>query len=1660
MLMIVSTLFVVNTVNKNYLIAAGDPIPENNGMGLNYTYMWDITEKMSNIVHEYPEDTIPKGRAFGSLGCEQYAAQIIYKEMNDNLSINPKLEKLEPLGVPFDKRYYAQMMDVEGYRLTIEHPNYTTLPRNVPLTECFPIVAVWKDHLFGEFTHNYSMLESEDVRIISDSYFSEDWPFGGSLTGEYYNVPCYSPNDFASIIGNVTFIEDSTELPSDQTGYVFILDEKTGCENILNNISNITSVILLHSDNTKYNVSNVTKYAFPIERVNGSDENITDTIERLENGEIIFADNVCDTSQVTFTYDLASANWPPFNYTIIAQLDLDLPQERLLWMGQSYKIAEWLTKRSLALWGLNDLMDCFNVPFKCKGFIIYSDKNDDTHYMLLSSTAWSGILDPIAEFPGPYLPVFSINNTVGEFLAEQGPNSDNTISGYINQVYYEGTTSNNGIDAYDIVGHITIPKSPEDAIVVISNRHDSWFGECPLDSGAGAGIVLGIAKYFKEYDIIPKYNLTFLQDTGEELQFRGAQFYSDNHSDDNIIRFIGADQLGMEQQETYLNLFYKNDSTRKIVYAIANETQYDQRTKYNITHNPAEADDRPPREFGAKWGDGTDDHVWKRREIYDDSTPCDTIVVNKEGWTSHHQTGLNFREGDSLKNTNRSDLNITFELFWNITKYFCVNPDCEFDNVDITTYDSPNDGDTLPDTVRAEFSIDSILPSDRVMVNATLRDQNDNGAVVAWKVVNYTITTLSQSNPHNITITIPDEYAQGDYTLQLRLYNSTGRINITVDSDDDEPNEIRESDSFQLYHPFGNPTPGDLYSNTEDVIRGSYFTANEYGTARNITAYVHCGNVSGPPSIHSVCMIYRKSDNKLIGRTEDTNPVTGASPDWVVYNFTEPYPVLEEDTEYVLVCWSEAPCYLYYDHMVCMSRGRHNHTVYGSPPDPIVWDVPDNNNLYSIYCGYRNDTNPPWITNVTEDPHIVGFGGNVTITADVIDNESGVKNVTVIIGYPGGKSENQTMSLISNNTYQYVFDDSWLVGQYSYDIWAVDNYDNPVDENKSGHFHVSAEASISIATLQDSYSGNQYINITDPPNPLENYSLIDQGQTWNKYYNETTGQNILEVSAGPINYQEEIIWMTINNTLGQLAENHPAYVYGYRSGNNRGLYGAYFKSNAQSEWPVAFTYNKSDDPTIHAVRSKLVGVGYVDPQNNWAYQYLQNVQSSLGQLNGDSITYSGVFSGTDVTWSYGNTGLKEEITLSNTTKTVLQNHPPSQYGLNNASSYLVFITKLDYQNLNLYNSSGMLDGNFTVSDEGLDLKDVLGQFKCALPLGEAYELNNQSARQKLTYRIIHLNGSTYLLSGLKVSYLNAMTFPVVIDPTLSVNSHHNDGFISSSSTSYNTAWGATSGTIDSSSTYLTIGQKKAGFPISTYYINRGFVLFNTTALPSNAYLDSAILSLYKKDDYSTTDFAITIQNGQPTYPHNPLQTGDYDKGHYSGDGGSLNTAYFVNGRNNITVTELGWINETGWTKFCLRSNRDISGTTPTGNEYVNVYSTDAPLQSYVPKLIITYRNQSKIKNTGDTDIQGYLLIQVQFYNSTQGKWLVDNDTINETTARTVTSGNQLPLDIIFNGHVRASDLIHGTGTYRVYTAFRDPDGNILRTNDDTELVAWWQFSKT
>ena len=102
--------------------------------------------------------------------------------------------------------------------------------------------------------------------------------------------------------------------------------------------------------------------------------------------------------------------------------------------------------------------------------------------------------------------------------------------------------------------------------------------------------------------------------------------------------------------------------------------------------------------------------------------------------------------------------------------------------------------------------------------------------------------------------------------------------------------------------------------------------------------------------------------------------------------------------------------------------------------------------------------------------------------------------------------------------------------------------------------------------------------------------------------------------------------------------------------------------------------------------------------------------------------------------------------------------------------------------------------------------------------------------------------------------------------------------------------------------------------------------------------------------------------------------------------------------------------------------------------------------------------ESKIENTGSMNISGYLLMQVQFYQT--GEWVLADDTVNEDTPRTINAGDTLALDTIFNGNVDTFDLIkeHGTGTYRVYMAFRDPNGNVLICNDESLMTDNYEFT--
>jgi hypothetical protein len=191
-----------------------------------------------------------------------------------------------------------------------------------------------------------------------------------------------------------------------------------------------------------------------------------------------------------------------------------------------------------------------------------------------------------------------------------------------------------------------------------------------------------------------------------------------------------------------------------------------------------------------------------------------------------------------------------------------------------------------------------------------------------------------------------------------------------------------------------------------------------------------------------------------------------------------------------------------------------------------------------------------------------------------------------------------------------------------------------------------------------------------------------------------------------------------------------------------------------------------------------------------------------------------------------------------------------------------------------------------------------------------------------------------------------------------VGSTSSDGRLGKeSATSYSAAQSATvADYLYDATTYMIIGQSYSFPGVDNWWEHRSYIPFDTSFLGTDAVISSAILSFKGYFDASAADFNITIQNGQPTYPHIPLITSDFNKNYYSGNGGTFNTSNFAVGNYmNITLNADGisWISKTGITKFCLRSSKDISATAPSGDEFVEIYSYEAGASSQ-PKLYLTY----------------------------------------------------------------------------------------------------------
>jgi len=215
-------------------------------------------------------------------------------------------------------------------------------------------------------------------------------------------------------------------------------------------------------------------------------------------------------------------------------------------------------------------------------------------------------------------------------------------------------------------------------------------------------------------------------------------------------------------------------------------------------------------------------------------------------------------------------------------------------------------------------------------------------------------------------------------------------------------------------------------------------------------------------------------------------------------------------------------------------------------------------------------------------------------------------------------------------------------------------------------------------------------------------------------------------------------------------------------------------------------------------------------------------------------------------------------------------------------------------------------------------------------------------------------------------------------PELTVYSSASEGLLYGETTThtYSFIHDYATGSVYDSLTYIKIGQFYSA--PSYYTINRGFLFFDTSGLPDDVTISQVVLHLYNVDvvQVGQSGWNLVVQNGQPTYPHDPLEIGDYLHSHYSGDGGSISsTDINTSGLGYFTITlnstGRGWINKTGLTKFALRLSTDISSTPPAegaAGKETTYLGTNERGSEYRAKLVITYAISPTVTTQAVSDI--------------------------------------------------------------------------------------------
>jgi len=822
------TIFTENELNVKATSTTGGNV------GLDYDTIYEKLETLSYVVFNasLKDHGIYKGRDFGTVG-DWWAADRI-KEWMIKFSVNltgSDVEK-ERIGYfnSFSDYWYPKKSDIEGFSLQLKNGTHEAF--TISTNESMPVVS--KTLLHYIFPKHYTTSDfctiERYTKIMDDTHPLDEYDY------KMFNVTytrINDPNNFSQmgLDDELVFIDNYSNASfEDIEGRIHLI-------NVSNNELNETVNHIADANATGYilirdNVNDIQGWDFPIPGIAVSDENGSLIKSYIQNESL-------------------------FNVSALTP-EPPIPEQGNLMIYYFNNTGQFLEKK---IW-LVDMQDFTEIWFpvalnirsiQCRiaGILWYDSGSYDpmTHsenvpnfweplfFIKFSSGTKKSIKKQYDSFSGLRKPWIYINKTI---IADDGPHDIGTWVGNpkneVKAKFLLNWSKNPNVESYNV--YCTVPgKNPSKTVIISGGHYDGFWGQMATDNAAGVAVMLGILKYMNDNHITPKCNLVFITFSGEEYIDKGSRGYVLRHWDEidpnDIECIINLDVLAHDQVGSTLYIHssdrwqpLKKILINNIVTQIAESTNYQDANLNKYTLVALVPWDRGWLGDPLAYYPGVDEFPFWLRGIT-------AINFGKEPYNkTRHQTGSNHTRGDNMTHIDWNDLNYTTDLVWNVSKYFCVNPDCWFEDITYQTWDSPDDNNEYNDSVNVTFSINTSLPHDRVWVKATLISQ-DHPILCRYKTQQHYIITPSGIQD-TLTITLLPRAPKGNYILQVFLYNSTGEVDRSLITLFDYldfgkyANETYQTDEFYLHPPNDPPaTPLQPWGNTSIVNRGLFpYTTN------------------------------------------------------------------------------------------------------------------------------------------------------------------------------------------------------------------------------------------------------------------------------------------------------------------------------------------------------------------------------------------------------------------------------------------------------------------------------------------------------------------------------------------------------------------------------------------------------------------------------------------------------------------------------------------------------------------------------------------------------------------------------------------------------------------------------------------------------------------